>query len=82
MKKVSVLVLVILFTISLSGVAQNRMPHLNFRGERKEFKHVVRFMFNSERATRMAKWFEESKYANALLQKNEEKMLQELDLVK
>jgi len=30
----------------------------------------------------MAKWFEESKYVNALLNKNEEKMLQELDLVK
>jgi len=47
-----------------------------------EFKHVARFMFNPERAERMAKWFEESKYVNALLNKNEEKMLQELDLVK
>ena len=82
MKKFSVLVIVILFTISLSGVAQNKVPHLNFRGERMEFKHVVRFMFNPERAERMAKWFEESKYVNALLNKNEEKMLQELDLVK
>ena len=82
MKKFSVLVIVILFTVSLSGVAQNRVPHLNFRGERMEFNHVARFMFNPERAERMAKWFEESKYVNALLNKNEEKMLQELDLVK
>ena len=81
MKRYCVLVIVMVFTFGLSVMAQDLRPHPNFRGERKELKRVERPMFNPERrAERMA--FEiESRIVNALLEKNEAKMLHELSQI-
>lgn len=82
MKKISALVLAIIFMFSSSIMAQSRFPHPNYRGERMEFRYGQRPMFNPERrAERMAEELE-LRSVNALLEKNEAKMLQELSQLK
>jgi hypothetical protein len=81
MKRYCVLVMVMVFTFGLSVMAQNPRPHSNFRGERKELKRGERPMFNPKLRAERTAFIMESKIINALLEKNEAKMLQELSQI-
>jgi len=81
MKRYCVLVMVMVFTLGLSVMAQNPRPHNEYRGEKKELKRGERPMFKPEKRAERMGFIIESRIINALLEKNEAKMFAEFSQI-